>query len=60
MAQVYVSVGSNIDREWHIRSAINVLRQKFDQLRLSTVYESEPVGFRGNNFFNLVIDFLRQ
>lgn len=57
MHHVYVSIGSNIDREEHIRSALNTLQANFEQLILSPVYESEAVGFEGENFFNLVVSF---
>ena len=30
------------------------MRKKFGELLLSSVYESEAVGFKGNNFLNLV------
>ncbi len=54
MARIYISIGSNIDRELHVRAAITELRAHFGQLTLSSVYESESVGFEGDNFFNLV------
>lgn len=58
MTQVSVSIGSNIDRERHIRSCLNILAATFDELVVSRVYESEPVGFEdGRNFFNLVAVF---
>lgn len=57
MARVYVSIGSNIDKESNIRSAIAVLRQKFGRLVVSTVYQTEAVGFDGEDFHNLVVGF---
>lgn len=57
MARVYVSVGSNIDPAENIRSAIAELRQYYPELNLSSVYESEAVGFDGDNFYNLVLGF---
>ena len=55
MAWVYISLGSNIDREVHTRAGIRALRQRFGELILSSVYESEAVGFEGSSFFNMVI-----
>ena len=55
MARVFLSLGSNIDRERHIRAALDALAQAFGALCLSPVYESEAVGFAGENFFNLVV-----
>ena len=57
MARVYVSVGSNIEPAKNIRSVIAALRQLYPQLILSSVYESEAVGFDGDNFYNLVVGF---
>jgi 2-amino-4-hydroxy-6-hydroxymethyldihydropteridine diphosphokinase len=55
VARVYLSLGSNIEPERHIRAGIEDLRAQFGPLRISTVFESEPVGFSGNNFYNLVV-----
>jgi 2-amino-4-hydroxy-6-hydroxymethyldihydropteridine diphosphokinase len=55
MATVYISLGSNIDRERNTRAGIEALRERFGELRLSSVYESEAVGFEGDAFYNMVI-----
>ena len=57
MSWVWVSVGSNIDRERHIRGAIQALRDRFGELRLSSVYETPAEGFDGDPFYNLVAGF---
>lgn len=57
MPRVWVSIGSNIDRERHIRAALRELRGAFGELVVSPVYETEAVGFRGDAFFNLVAGF---
>ena len=57
MARVYVSIGSNIDRERHIRAAVAALRERFGRVQLSSVYESEAVGFDGDNFLNMAVAF---
>ncbi|HGX92663.1 MAG TPA: 2-amino-4-hydroxy-6-hydroxymethyldihydropteridine diphosphokinase [Candidatus Tenderia sp.] len=57
MARVYVSVGSNIEPAENIRSAIKVFRQHYPRFEVSNVYESEAVGFEGDNFYNFVIGF---
>ena len=54
MARIYISIGSNIERERHMRAALAGLRAQFSSLLCSSVYESEPVGFQGDNFFNAV------
>lgn len=55
MARVYLGVGSNIDRERYIGSALIALREAFGELVISPVYESEAIGFQGDPFFNLVV-----
>lgn len=57
MARVFLSLGSNIDAEENIRSAITTLHELYSDLVVSTVYESEAVGFQGDNFLNLVVAF---
>ena len=54
-AQVFLSLGSNIDREHNIRSGLNALARVFAPLAISPVYESEAVGFDGDAFYNLVV-----
>ncbi len=55
MARVYLSVGSNIDRDKNIESVLNILASRFGELRISSIYESEAVGFDGDPFYNLVV-----
>lgn len=57
MPRVWVSIGSNIDRERHIRAALQDLRALFGDLVVSPVYETQAVGFDGDAFLNLVIGF---
>jgi len=55
MRRVYLSVGSNIDRDTHLRAAYQTLTAEFGRVILSSVYESESVGFSGDHFYNLVM-----
>ena len=57
MAQICVSLGSNIDRERHIRQALALLQQRYGDLTLSPVYQTAAVGFEGDDFLNLVVKF---
>ncbi len=57
MARVYVSIGSNIERDKHIRAALDALRARFGELVVSTVYQTSSVGFDGADFYNLVAGF---
>jgi len=55
VAKIYISLGSNIDRETNTRAGVDALRQRYGGLLLSSVYESEAVGFKGDSFYNMVI-----
>ena len=57
MTYVYVSIGSNIEREKNIRAGVAALKARYGDVTLSSVYESEAVGFAGDNFYNLVVGF---
>lgn len=57
MARVYVSIGSNIDRAANVRAGVRALRERFGVVRLSSVYDTAAVGFRGDDFYNLVAGF---
>ena len=54
---VYVSIGSNIEPRLHIKRALQQLRKDFLQVQVSSVYESRSVGFKGDNFINLIVSF---
>ncbi|APX92131.1 2-amino-4-hydroxy-6-hydroxymethyldihydropteridine diphosphokinase [Halomonas sp. 1513] len=61
MTLVTVSIGSNIQRDHHVRVCLDALAERFDALQISRVFESEPVGFEdGRNFYNLVAAFETQ
>jgi len=55
VATVLLSLGSNIDKEHNILAGIAALEQHFGSVICSTIYESEAVGFDGDNFYNLVV-----
>lgn len=55
MSTIYISLGSNIEREQNTRAGVEALKQRFGELTLSSVYESEAVGFEGDAFYNMVI-----
>lgn len=54
-ALVFLSIGSNIDRQRNIQSVLDQLVGRFGELVISSVYESEAVGFEGDPFYNLVV-----
>lgn len=53
--RAWLGLGSNVDRERHIRAALAALRARFGALVVSPVYDSAAVGFSGNAFLNLVV-----
>ncbi len=55
MAQIYISLGTNINREHYLLAGLTALQQAFGELTLSSLFESEPVGFSGDAFYNMVI-----
>lgn len=58
MKTVYFGLGSNVgDREEHLRAAIENLRAVVNVLRVSPVYETDPLEFTGQRrFLNLVVE----
>ena len=54
MARIFISIGSNTEREHYVRAGVLSLQQYFGQVQLSRVYESDAVGFNGDAFYNLV------
>ena len=57
MAEVFLSIGSNIEPEKNIPLALVDLKNLFGPLRCSSLYETEAVGFEGPVFHNLVAAF---
>lgn len=57
-ATVYLSLGSNQERERHLGAALAALRARFGVLRTSSVYESEADGQPGAPpYYNLAVTF---
>lgn len=52
MGRAYLSLGSNIDAEANLRSAIVALRARFGDIVLSNAYVFPVVGFEGGDFLN--------
>ncbi len=51
--EVYIDIGSNIDREKNIQSCVDELQSTFPDIIFSKAYESDAVGFDGDAFINL-------
>jgi len=54
MSTAWLSLGSNVNAETHIRAAIDELSTQFETIKLSPAYASTAVGFEGEDFINLV------
>ncbi len=52
MSLAYLSLGSNLDPERHLRMAIDALRARFGDVRVSRVYRFPAVGYAGADFLN--------
>jgi 2-amino-4-hydroxy-6-hydroxymethyldihydropteridine diphosphokinase len=57
VAEVFVALGSNLgDREGHLRSAVLALRDAIAIERVSSIWLTQPVGFREQPaFYNAVL-----
>jgi 2-amino-4-hydroxy-6-hydroxymethyldihydropteridine diphosphokinase len=52
---VYIGIGSNISPEEFLLRGINLLRQSVTLEKVSSVWETPPVGGQGNNFLNAAV-----
>jgi 2-amino-4-hydroxy-6-hydroxymethyldihydropteridine diphosphokinase len=50
--RAYLSLGSNVEPERHVRAAIDALRGRFGDVVVSPVYRTPAVGFEGPAFLN--------
>ncbi|HEY4145336.1 2-amino-4-hydroxy-6-hydroxymethyldihydropteridine diphosphokinase [Pinirhizobacter sp.] len=55
MATAWLSLGSNLEPEKHLRAALLELRTMFGDLVVSPAYRSKAVGFDGPAFINLAV-----
>ncbi len=52
MGRAYLSLGSNVDAQAHLRKAVAALRARFGEIALSDAYVFPAVGFDGGDFLN--------
>jgi 2-amino-4-hydroxy-6-hydroxymethyldihydropteridine diphosphokinase len=55
MTRVWLSLGSNLEPETNLRTALRELRARFGELIVSPVYRFPAVGFDGPDFLNLAV-----
>lgn len=53
----FISIGSNIKKELHVPSSLLALRKCFGEIIISSLYETAAVGFEGDDFHNLIVQF---
>ncbi len=58
MSKIYLSLGTNLgDKESNLEQALRLLAQKVKILKTSSLYETEPVGFKDQPWFlNMVLE----
>ena len=57
MSRFFLSIGSNIQPEKNVPACIVLLRKSFDVKKVSSVYETDPVGPAGDKkFWNLAAE----
>ena len=56
MTQVFVSIGSNINRKNNLSIALKELKANFGIIKCSNIYQNPAVGFEGDDFYNLVAE----
>jgi 2-amino-4-hydroxy-6-hydroxymethyldihydropteridine diphosphokinase len=52
MATAYLSLGSNVEPTAHLARALEELRARFGEVRVSPLYRTPAVGFDGPDFLN--------
>ena len=57
MVAVFIGIGSNIEPQKNISNALALLPSMFPSIVFSRIFESEAIGFKGDNFLNLVARF---
>lgn len=55
MARAYLSLGSNVEAMAHLCGALEALRARFGEVRVSRVYVTAAVGFDGAEFHNAAV-----
>lgn len=55
ITRVWLGLGSNKEQVLHINNALQALSSILENRQCSPVFESESVGIKSNNFYNLVV-----
>lgn len=53
---IFLSLGSNLkNRKKQLKKAINHIEKLVKIVAVSPIYQTEPIGFKGNDFYNIVL-----
>ncbi|AHY44366.1 2-amino-4-hydroxy-6-hydroxymethyldihydropteridine diphosphokinase [Stutzerimonas decontaminans] len=55
LTPVMLGLGSNVQRELRLQAGLDALADLLQDMRCSPVFESLAVGYKGDNFYNLVV-----
>ncbi|MDP4917926.1 MAG: 2-amino-4-hydroxy-6-hydroxymethyldihydropteridine diphosphokinase [Haliea sp.] len=55
MTEVFLGLGSNLERERYLVAGLDSLQALFGSMKLSSVYDSAAIGFDGHPFLNMVV-----
>ena len=51
----YFCLGSNIKPEENIRFAVERVQQNFNKVKISNLYKTSAIGFKGDDFLNMAV-----
>ena len=49
--KVFIGIGSNLNKIKNIKSCISKIKNDYENIKLSPVYETRAMGFDGPNFY---------
>jgi len=55
MTRAWLSLGSNLEPDRHLRAALAALRARYSNIVASPAYRTRAVGFEGPDFLNLAV-----
>jgi len=55
LTPIFLGLGSNFERDSHLRAGLEALDAVLSKLRCSPVFESQAVGIKSGHFINLVV-----
>ena len=56
MINIHINIGSNQNRRENITAAIQALKSRFSDIKISSIFQSPAEGFAGDDFYNLGVN----